>query len=61
VGPNVAEGHNKASGLDLIQPQATLTYGQCALGLAQFKAVGLAEVFDLTTAHSPQSFSAEPT
>ena len=24
-------------------PQATLTYGQCALGLAQFKAVGLAQ------------------
>ena len=39
-------------------PQATLTYGQCALRLVQFKAVGLGEVFDLTTA--PQSFSWQP-
>ena len=30
-------------------PQAPLTYGQCALGLAQVKAVGLVEVYDLTT------------
>ena len=33
-------------------PQAPLTYGQCALGLAQVKAVGLGEVYDLTTAPS---------
>ena len=33
-----------------VVPQATLTYGQCALGLVQFKAVGLGEVFDLSTA-----------
>jgi sulfur relay (sulfurtransferase) complex TusBCD TusD component (DsrE family) len=25
-------------------PQATLTYGQCTLGLAQFKAAGLVQV-----------------
>ena len=29
-------------------PQASLTFGQCALGLPQFKAAGLAVVFDLT-------------
>ena len=33
-------------------PQAPLTYGQCALGLAQVKAVGLVEVYDLTTVPS---------
>ena len=33
-------------------PQAPLTYGQCALGLVQFKAVGLVEVYDLTTVPS---------
>ena len=34
-------------------PQAPLTYGQCALGLAQVKAVGLGEVYDLTAVPSP--------
>ena len=33
-------------------PQAPLTYGQCALGLVQFKAVGLVEVYDLTAVPS---------
>jgi len=28
-------------------PQASLTFGQCALGLPQFKANGLAQAFDL--------------
>ena len=32
-----------------IFPRPSLTYGQCALGLAQVKAVGLGEVYDLTT------------
>jgi len=42
-----------------VVPQATLTYGQCALGLVQFKAVGLDEVFDLTTT-PPIFFMAAP-
>ena len=37
-------------------PQATLTFGQCALRLIQVKAVGLVEVSDLV----PQQLSAEP-
>ena len=28
-----------------LSPQATLTFGQCALGLPQVKAAGLGEVF----------------
>ncbi|MBQ9555008.1 MAG: hypothetical protein IJV05_02165 [Muribaculaceae bacterium] len=32
-------------------PQATLTYGQCALGLRIVKAAGLVEVFDLIIRH----------
>ena len=28
-------------------PQATLTFGQCALGLIQVKAAGLVQAFDL--------------
>jgi len=30
-----------------IVPQGALTFGLCALGLAQVKAAGLVEVFDL--------------
>ena len=37
----------EAHSLIVIVPQATLTFGQCALGLAQVKAAGLVEVFDL--------------
>ena len=37
----------EAHSLSVIVPQATLTFGQCALGLAQVKAAGLVEVFDL--------------
>ena len=37
----------EAHPLIVIVPQATLTFGQCALGLAQVKASGLVEVFDL--------------
>ena len=42
-----------------LSPQATLmTFGQCALGFAQFKAAGLGEVFRPHTC--PHLFSAEP-
>jgi hypothetical protein len=37
----------EAHALIVIVPQATLTFGQCPLGLAQVKAAGLVEVFDL--------------
>ena len=37
----------EAHSLIVIVPQATLTFGQCALGFAQVKAAGLVEAFDL--------------
>ena len=37
----------EAHSLIVIVPQATLTFGQCALGFAQVKTAGLVEVFDL--------------
>ncbi|MBQ9555203.1 MAG: hypothetical protein IJV05_03160 [Muribaculaceae bacterium] len=35
----------EARPIGVLSPQATLTFGQCALGFAQFKAAGLGEVF----------------
>ena len=37
----------EAHSLIVIVPQATLTFGQCALGFAPVKAAGLVEAFDL--------------
>ena len=47
--PDVS-GHLRGPSIDAVAPQGALAVGQCALGLAQFKAVGLGEVFDLMTA-----------
>ena len=54
--PDVS-GPLRGPSIDAVAPQAPLTYGQCALGLAQVKADGLGEVFDLMTAPTnfPQS------
>ena len=41
-------------------PQATLTFGQCALGLTQVKAVGLVEVFNLGTASTSRVVQSSP-
>ena len=55
--PNVlpdVSGPLRGPSIDASTPQATLTDGQCALGLAQFKALGLVEVFDLRTPPLPR-------